>query len=353
MADKDNESLPIKPGRRQGLGWLWWLVSTSQTVIIPTMNALGYSQVKREAAGVDPNCNLPFDIEPADSNNCLWTIARQGINKLFRSHLFHLGLMFYGGMEVVAYKWGFPMYLGRSAMLHWHTCTMPMALQDTHCTTTGPWTTRCTTSGGGVEDWAFAGSWDPVRVVKCMPRTFGGYPPKKTRYNFLYWYKDGNRGEDRLNVFYWTTRNSVLAYDHRLMTLQKMQMWGWSPDIQGLKKWIILCYNRRVSILQISIFASVQKFSALWRKDKARSMKTQRPLHPFKVPLLLLFQFCMPHWPSWMTPLFLTNQNPHIWQNSHGTPKSCYCRPVENKEEIKNLNGFECMYLSNLKVPYF
>ncbi len=32
---------------------------------------------------------------------------------------------------------------------------------------------------GGMEDWAFAGSWDPDRVVECTPGTFGGYPPRR------------------------------------------------------------------------------------------------------------------------------------------------------------------------------
>ncbi len=34
-----------------------------------------------------------------------------------------------------------------------------------------------------MEDWAFAGSWDPERVVQCTPTTYGGYPKEKTMYN--------------------------------------------------------------------------------------------------------------------------------------------------------------------------
>lgn len=36
---------------------------------------------------------------------------------------------------------------------------------------------------GGMEDWAYAGSWDPQRVVQCDPKTFDGYPEEKTIYN--------------------------------------------------------------------------------------------------------------------------------------------------------------------------
>ena len=34
-----------------------------------------------------------------------------------------------------------------------------------------------------MEDWAFAGSWDPDRVVQCTPSTYGGYDAEKTQYN--------------------------------------------------------------------------------------------------------------------------------------------------------------------------
>lgn len=36
---------------------------------------------------------------------------------------------------------------------------------------------------GGMEDWSYAGSWDPERVVACDPTTFGGYDTEKTNYN--------------------------------------------------------------------------------------------------------------------------------------------------------------------------
>lgn len=35
---------------------------------------------------------------------------------------------------------------------------------------------------GGMEDWAYAGSWDPDRVIQCQPTTFGGYDAQKTTY---------------------------------------------------------------------------------------------------------------------------------------------------------------------------
>merc|ERR1712157_288763 len=36
---------------------------------------------------------------------------------------------------------------------------------------------------GGMEDWAYAASFDPDRVITCKPNTYGGYPPSKTQYS--------------------------------------------------------------------------------------------------------------------------------------------------------------------------
>jgi hypothetical protein len=36
---------------------------------------------------------------------------------------------------------------------------------------------------GGMEDWAYAASWIPEKVVQCQPTSFGGYAAEKTVYN--------------------------------------------------------------------------------------------------------------------------------------------------------------------------
>ena len=36
---------------------------------------------------------------------------------------------------------------------------------------------------GGMEDWAYGGSWDTDLVKPCNPTTFGGYPESKTIYD--------------------------------------------------------------------------------------------------------------------------------------------------------------------------
>jgi len=168
--------------------WLARLVSTRRIVIIPTANALGYFRDNRAEGNIDPNRDFPFDVEdPAD---CMQTIAGRSINELFRSHLFPIGLTFHGGMEVIGYEWGAPTYLHKDA---------PDAIAQNDIASAysryangfhghvpydyGTMNDKVYYVRGGMEDWAFAGSWDPERVIPCEPKTFGGYPAAKTKYN--------------------------------------------------------------------------------------------------------------------------------------------------------------------------
>ncbi|KAL7534566.1 hypothetical protein ACHAXR_005959, partial [Thalassiosira sp. AJA248-18] len=170
--------------------WLARLVSTRRTVVIPTANALGYSRDQREEAGIDPNRDFPFDITPENAAKCMQTTAGRSINELFRSHLFPIGLTFHGGMEVIGYEWGAPTYLHKDApdAIAQHTIAGAYSRYANGFSGHAPYdfgtmNDKVYYVRGGMEDWAFAGSWDPDRVVECKPATFGGYPAEKTRYN--------------------------------------------------------------------------------------------------------------------------------------------------------------------------
>jgi len=168
--------------------WLARLVSTRRTVIIPTANALGYFRNTREEDHIDPNRDFPFDVQkPTD---CMQTIAGRSINELFRSHLFPIGLTFHGGMEVVAYEWGAPTYYrkdspGQNAQEQIAGAYSRYAngFRNHVAYDFGTMNDKVYYVRGGMEDWAFAGSWDPDRVMPCQPTTFGGYDTAKTKYN--------------------------------------------------------------------------------------------------------------------------------------------------------------------------
>lgn len=170
--------------------WLARLVSTRRIVIMPTANALGYYQNKREEGGIDPNRDFPFDIEEKDKDKCMQTIAGRSINELFREHLFQLSITFHAGMEAITYEWGAPTYLKYMSPDDEAQSQIALGYKQFAGNFDGTPDYKVGTMNdvvyyvrGGMEDWAYGGSWDPDRVVQCTPNTFGGYPPEKTTYN--------------------------------------------------------------------------------------------------------------------------------------------------------------------------
>lgn len=168
--------------------WLARLVSTRRIVIVPTANALGYFRNRREENHNDPNRDFPYDVQ--DATQCMKTIAGRTLNEIFREHLFQLSLTFHGGMEVVGYEWGAPTWLGHLSPDHTAQDVIGAAYsQYGGGFATSPAYKYGTMNDlvyfvrGGFEDWAYAGSWDPKRVLPCQPREFGGYDAAKTQYN--------------------------------------------------------------------------------------------------------------------------------------------------------------------------
>ncbi len=168
--------------------WLARLVTTRRIVVVPTANALGYFRNRREEGSIDPNRDFPFDL--TDDTQCMQTIAGRTLNELYREHLFQLALTFHAGMEVVAYEWGAPTWLN-----HFSPDDVAQeVIASAYSRYGGGWSkSKPYQYGtmndlvyyvrGGMEDWAYAGSWDSERVVQCKPNSFGGYPAEKTVYN--------------------------------------------------------------------------------------------------------------------------------------------------------------------------
>lgn len=170
--------------------WLARLVSTRRIVIMPTANALGYFRNKREEDGIDPNRDFPFDILPRNSDKCMQTVTGRSINEVFREHLFQLSITFHAGMEAITYEWGAPSYKGSLSPDHNAQAEIANGyrriaghFKGTPEYETGTMNGAVYPVRGGMEDWAYAASWDSDRVVQCTPQTFGGYPPERTTYN--------------------------------------------------------------------------------------------------------------------------------------------------------------------------
>ncbi|GKY96631.1 hypothetical protein MPSEU_000622700 [Mayamaea pseudoterrestris] len=165
--------------------WLARLVSTRRIVIVPTANALGYAQNKREENRIDPNRDFPYDLLPqSGAAPCMQSVAARTLNEIFRKHMFQLTLTLHGGMEVISYEWGAPSYDGLSPD-HYAQDEISAAYSHMGGSFSGSRTYAYGISNkvvypvrGGMEDWAYAGSWDEHRNTACA-----GYPASKVAYN--------------------------------------------------------------------------------------------------------------------------------------------------------------------------
>mmetsp|Transcript_15576 Transcript_15576/g.38852 ORF Transcript_15576/g.38852 Transcript_15576/m.38852 type:complete len:831 (+) Transcript_15576:198-2690(+) len=168
--------------------WLARIVSTRRIVVVPTANALGYFRDQREEGKIDPNRDFPYDL--TDDTQCMQTIAGRTINEIYREHMFQLALTFHAGMEVVSYEWGAPSWLNHFSPDH----EAQTEIAAGYSRYGGGWSrSKAYDYGtmndmvyfvrGGMEDWAYAGSWTPEKVMPCQPKQFGGYPKEKTTYN--------------------------------------------------------------------------------------------------------------------------------------------------------------------------
>ena len=168
---------------------LAYLASSRRVVFSPMSNALGFSQKVRAENSIDPNRDFAFDV--TDPKLCMRTVAARHINELFRGHLFQLAITFHGGMTAIAYEWGAP---SRTNGLSPDDVAQSVIAKSM----SGIGGTFSTEKiypydsmndlvypvNGGMEDWAYAGSWDTplVPVGGCTPTTYGGYAPSKTVY---------------------------------------------------------------------------------------------------------------------------------------------------------------------------
>merc|ERR1719464_2324301 len=191
--------------------WLARLVTTRRIVVAPTTNALGYYRNERIEGTIDPNRDFPYDL--TDSSKCMQTIAGRTANEIYREHMFQLALTFHAGMEVVAYEWGAPSWLNHLSPDDEAQSDIGAAYSRYGAGWSGSKPYNYGTMNdlvyyvrGGMEDWAYAGSWTPAKVTPCTPTQFGGYPKEKTVYNnstlrvFNMLVETSNRKEPQTNL---------------------------------------------------------------------------------------------------------------------------------------------------------
>lgn len=159
-------------------------------MILPTANALGYFRNAREEDGIDPNRDFPYDLKKDE--NCMKSVAARCINEIFRRHMFQLSITFHSGQSSITYEWGAPSYkhnlspddeaqkqlVGGYVKYGGDLKKLGVPVYESGTMNDVVYPVR-----GGMEDWAYAGSWDTKHVKACTPDTWDGYPEEKTTYD--------------------------------------------------------------------------------------------------------------------------------------------------------------------------
>lgn len=187
----------------RSMQWIYGLVNTRSVYITPMTNAYGYAHHQREEMTVDPNRDYNYMAAPS----CMKTMTARAVNELWRDHLFQLAVTFHGGMRAIGYEWGSPNhYLKEQEQVSQkspdHTAQFNLAnamasyagaFANGKQYPTGTMNDIVYGVTGGMEDWAYAASWENDFVGKdqkkpfqpCEPGSYGGYPKEKTVYNNL------------------------------------------------------------------------------------------------------------------------------------------------------------------------
>lgn len=167
------EKKGINDARRK---WIARLVASRRIVILPAVNALGFSRNEPDEDHIDPDSDFPY---ASTNNSCMNTITARSINEIFHEHIFQVVISFSGeDKDQIGYSWG-----SQPFCESWDSPDMK-AQQDL-AYSQEIWSntessvsysnTRTSTTTGIFEDWAYAASWDFDRTGFCQSNTFGGY----------------------------------------------------------------------------------------------------------------------------------------------------------------------------------
>lgn len=187
--------------------WIQYLINHRVIILTPMTNSIGYAQSKREEyQRLDPNRDFPYMTEP---KSCMKTIVARVINEIFREYLIQLAITFHGGMRAISYEWGSPNHNTPKDYSPDHIAQVELVTQmqilGGHLPSNSvsrnkkninnKWFYPIGTLNkvvypvkGGMEDWAYTGSWDKDMVKPCNPDTYINdniqqYPIEKTIYN--------------------------------------------------------------------------------------------------------------------------------------------------------------------------
>jgi hypothetical protein len=163
------------------------MVDSRLVVAMPMPNAWGYYRSMREELSSDPNRDFAFDTKPSE---CMRTIAGRAVNEVWRDHIFQLGATFHGGDNLIGYPWGDnthnPGYIAGDKIAMHSLGQFMVEVAGKYggdgLYKLGEMNDVIYPVNGGMEDWAYGGSWHKAATT-CNPDSYGGYPREKTVYD--------------------------------------------------------------------------------------------------------------------------------------------------------------------------
>ena len=232
--------------------WLSYLLDNRIIIFTPFTNSYGYFYNIREEkvndSLKDPNRDFPYFSKYIDNYTCFETITARTINEILNEFIVVNSLTFHGGTNVIGYPWGNKVhyykhnnkYYSTEAPDHNAVSSLALLLKDYTKTNLddlkifkinntgflkdvtskdledipeyvyGDMTKTVYFVEGGLEDWAYAGSWedsisnankdlrnynDNIDIIrKCNPTTYKGYnnTPQTSLYQNYYKNIDNN-----------------------------------------------------------------------------------------------------------------------------------------------------------------
>ena len=160
--------------------WVQHLVSTTRIIMMPMPNAQGYYLNDRgetvHGHQLDPNRDFGYFVQPSQ---CMQTTTAQSIFAVLSRRIVVLSITFHGGTRAVGYPWGAPNHMqgAKSTEAPDETAAHSigsLAISYSNLTTQlGPMTDTVYEVAGGMEDWAYAASWEGGdAVTKCSNSDF-------------------------------------------------------------------------------------------------------------------------------------------------------------------------------------
>jgi hypothetical protein len=184
------QDTPSSPYYGKPNPWVSRLLTTRTIVLSPVTNAHGFYNNRREEGRVDPNRDYPID---RIDHKCMETMTSRVVNEVFKRYMFQLAVTFHGGMQAIAYEWGTMSANGDAAARVSPDDTAQQAMGSVLSAFAGAFpkdryphkriNDAVYPVRGGMEDWAYAGSWmRNAGSAPCKPTSFGGYPAERTEY---------------------------------------------------------------------------------------------------------------------------------------------------------------------------